>query len=137
MKGKMMNKLELMEKFMNTFVGNGFNLIIKEQNNSFLIHTIKIMQKTDETCPVKEIPVGDYFLHLLATDQHGKETSLICNWSPGLLQNLLESSKAAKEAGCSRIIMFKNPLAGNQNSWMVAWGKHEEKQKTTQPAYII
>ncbi|MEM2971097.1 MAG: hypothetical protein QW270_01550 [Candidatus Bathyarchaeia archaeon] len=132
-----MNKLELMEKFMNTFVGNGFNLIIKEQNNSFLIHTIEIMQKTDETCPVKEISVGDYFLHLIATDQYGKETSLICNWSSGLLQNLLESFEAAKGAGCSRIVMFKNPLMGNQNNWMIAWGNHEEKQKTTQPAYII
>ncbi|MGQ9538255.1 MAG: hypothetical protein ACUVTE_01520 [Candidatus Bathycorpusculaceae bacterium] len=131
-----MNKLELMEKFMNTFVGNGFKLIIKEQNNSFRIHTIEVMQKVDETCPVKEIPLGDYFLHLIATDQHGEEASLICNWSLELLQNLLESSKAAKEAGCSHVVMFRNPVGG-QGDWLISWGNHEEPSKTAKVTYVI
>lgn len=131
-----MNKLELMEKFMNTFVGNGFKLIIKEQNNSFCIHTIEVMQKVDETCPVKEIPLGDYFLHLIATNQHGEEASLICNWSLELLQNLLESSKAAKEAGCSHVVMFRNPVDG-QGDWLISWGNHEEQSKTAKVTYVI
>lgn len=131
-----MNKLELMEKFMNTFVGNGFKLIIKEQNDSFQIHTIEIMQKVDETCPVKEIPVGDYFLHLIATDQHGEEASLICNWSLELLQNLLESSKAAKEAGCSHVVMFRNPM-GSKGDWLISWGNPEGQPRSTKVTYVI
>lgn len=129
-----MNKLEIMEKFMYTFVGNDIHLIIKEQDNSYLIHTIEIMQKVDETCIVKEIPVGDYFLHMVAVDKKGQEASIICNWSPELLQNLLESSKAAKEAGCSSIIMFKEPKT---NNWMIVFGKPKECQEKTQTAYVI
>lgn len=132
-----MNKLELMEKFMNAFVGNGVRLIIKEQSGSFLVHTIEIMQKTDETCPVKEIPVGDYFLHLIALDQNGNEASLVCNWSLELLQNLMENFNAAKEVGCSRIIMFKDSLTSNPGNWLIAWGTREEEQlKATPITYI-
>jgi len=36
-----MSKLEIMEKFMYTFVGNGLHLIIKEQDNSYIVHTIR------------------------------------------------------------------------------------------------
>ncbi|MBS7608588.1 MAG: hypothetical protein QW734_03160 [Candidatus Bathyarchaeia archaeon] len=129
-----MNKLEIMEKFMYTFVGNGLHLIIKEQDNSYLIHTIEIMQKVDETCIVEEIPVGDYFLHMVAVDKNGQEASIICNWSPELLKNLLESSKIAKEAGCSSIIMFKEPLT---NSWMITFGKPGEQREKTQTTYVI
>lgn len=131
-----MEKLKLMENFMNAFVGNGIRLIIKEQNCSFLVHTIEIMQKTDETCPVKEIPVGDYFLHLITVDQHGNEMSLVCNWSLELLQNLMENFKAAKEAGCSRIVMFKGPVTNGSENWMIAWGSCEEQLKTTPIPYI-
>lgn len=119
-----MSKLELMEKFMNTFVGSGF-----------LVHTIEIMQKVDETCPVKNIPVGDYFLHLLATDQHGEEESMVCNWSQELLRNLLENHKLAKEARKKQIVMFRNSVANDPNSWMLAWGNREQP-KTMQPAQI-
>lgn len=131
-----MNKLELMEKFMYTFVGSGVHLIIKEQDNSFLIHTIEIMQKVDESCIVKEIPVGDYFLHMVAVDKHGEEASIICNWSPELLQNLLESSKIAKDAGCPSIIMYRDPSTSN---WMIVFGKPKESQEKlqTQKAYVI
>lgn len=130
-----MSKLELMEKFMNTFVGNGFHLIIREKGNGFLVHTIEIMQKVDETCPIKDIPVGDYFLHLLATDLHGEEASMACNWSQELLQNLLENYKLAKEAGQKKIAMFRNPMANDPNSWMLAWGNCEQP-KTMQPAQV-
>lgn len=129
-----MNKLEIMEQFMHAFVGNGIHLIIKEQDNSYLIHTIEIMQKVDETCIVKEIPVGDYFLHMVAVDKNGQEeTSIICNWSPELLQNLIESSIIAKEAGCSSIIVFRDPTTKN---WMIVFGKPKEHQEATQTAYI-
>ncbi|MEM1589871.1 MAG: hypothetical protein QW175_05585 [Candidatus Bathyarchaeia archaeon] len=127
-----MNKLEIMEKFMYTFVGKGLHLIIKEQDNSYLVHTIEIMQKVDETCIVKEIPVGDHFLHMVAVDKNGQEVSIICNWSGELLQNLIDSSKTAKEMGCSSIIMFKEPIT---NNWMIVFGKARERQEK-QTAYI-
>jgi len=129
-----MSKLEIMEKFMYTFVGNGLHLIIKEQDNSYLVHTIEIMQKVDEACIVKEIPVGDYFLHMVAVDKNGQEASIICNWSPELIQNLLETSRMAKEAGCSSIIMFKEPTT---NHWMIVFGKPNEHRNKTQVAYVI
>ncbi|MEM1566655.1 MAG: hypothetical protein QW510_06220 [Candidatus Bathyarchaeia archaeon] len=128
-----MNKLEIMEKFMYTFVGNGLHLIIKEQDNSYLVHTIEIMQKVDEACIVKEIPVGDYFLHMVAVDKNGQEASIICNWSQELLQNLLESSKIAREAGCSSIIMFREPVT---NNWLIVFGKSKEQREKAQTTYI-
>lgn len=127
-----MTKLELMKKFMNTFVGNGFQLTIREKGNSFLVHTIEIIQKVDETCPVKDIQVGDYFLHLIVTDQHGMEAAMVCNWSQELLQNLLENRKLAKEAGQTQIAMVNI-----QNSWMLTSGSREQPQpQTMQPAQV-
>lgn len=123
-----MSKLELMKKFMNTFVGNGFHLIIRERENSFLVHTIKIIQKVDETCQVKNIPVGDYFLNLKATDLHEEEASMLCNWSQELLRNLLENHKLAKEAGQTHIVMFRNPMVNDPNSWMLTWGSREQTE---------
>ena len=130
-----MSKLELMDKLMNTFVGNGFHLIIRAKGNSLLVHTIKIMQKTNETCPIKDISVGDYFLHLLATDLNGTESSMVCNWSQELLQNLLEHYKLAKEAGQKKIEMSRNPMTNDTNSWILTWGNREQP-KTVQPAQI-
>jgi len=129
-----MNKLELMEKFMYTFIGNDLHLIIRDQDKIFLIHTIEIMQKVDERCIVKEIPVGDYFLHMVAVDKNGHEFSIICNWSPELLKNLLETSRVAKEAGCSSIIVFKEPTT---NDWMIVFGKPNEHRNRTSTAYVI
>jgi hypothetical protein len=131
-----MTKLELMKKFSSTFVGNGFHLVIRENGNSFLVHTIEIMEKTDETCPVKEIPVGDYFLHLVAENQHGKEASIVCDWSQELLQNLLENYTIAKESGCTHIEMLKNPITKGPNDWMLKWRSPEEQPKPTQIAYV-
>lgn len=133
-----MSKLELMKKFMNTFVGNGFHLIIRERENSFLVHTIKIIQKVDETCPVKNIPVGDYFLNLKAIDLHEEEASMLCNWSQELLRNLLENHKLAKEAGQTHIVMLRNPVANDPNSWMLTWGNSEQTgaKQPTRVAYI-
>ena len=130
-----MSKLELMKKFMNTFVGNGFHLIIRDQGNSFLVHTIKILQKEDERFPIKDTPVGDYFLHLIATDQHDEEASMVCNWSQELLRNLLNNYKIAKEVGRTQIVMFRNPMTNDPNSWMLAWGDREQP-KTKQPKRI-
>ena len=56
-----MKKLTLMKRFMKNFVGKNFRLIIKDKDGTFKVHTIEIMQKTDDTCPAKDIPVGDYF----------------------------------------------------------------------------
>lgn len=119
---------------MYTFVGNGLHLIIKDQDDSFLIHTIEVMQKADETCIVKEIPIGDYFLHLRAVNKHGEEMSMICNWSPEFLQSLLESSKIAKEAGCSSIIMFRDQKT---NNWMIVFGRLNGHSEKPQVSYII
>jgi hypothetical protein len=131
-----MSKLELMKKFSSTFVGNGFHLVIREGGNSFLVHTVEIMQKTDETCPVKGIPVGDYFFRLVAVNQDGKEATIVCDWSQELLQSLLENYKSAKEAGQTHIEMFRNPMTDNPNDWMLKWSSIEEQSKPAQMAYI-
>ena len=131
-----MNKLELMKKFSSTFVGNGFHLVIREDGNSFLVRTIEIMQKTDETCPVKGIAVGDYFFRLVTENQDGKEASFVCDWSQELLQNLLETYTSAKEAGQTHIEMFRNPVTGDPNDWMLKWGSLGEQSRPTQIAYI-
>jgi hypothetical protein len=131
-----MNKLELMKKFSSTFVGNGFHLVIREDGNSFLVRTIEIMQKTDETCPVKGIAVGDYFFRLVVENQDGKEASIVCDWSQELLQNLLETYTSAKEAGQTHIEMFRNPVTGDPNDWMLKWDCLGEQSKPTQIAYI-
>lgn len=133
-----MSKLELMEEFMKTFVGNGFHLIIREKENSLLVHTIEIMQKVNETCPIKDISVGDYFLHLLATDLHGAEATITCNWSQELLQNLLKNYKLAKEAGQKKIAMFRNPMTNDTSDWILTWGNGEQPRTMhpAQKAYI-
>jgi len=131
-----MNKLELMQKFSSTFVGSDFHLIIREDKNSFLVHTIEIMQKTDDTCPVKRIEVGDYFFHLVAINQDGEEASIVCDWSQELLQNLLETYASAREAGQTHIEMFRNPVTGDPNDWMLKWGSSAEPPTPTQVAYI-
>jgi hypothetical protein len=135
-KGLHMSKLELMKKFSSTFVGNGFHLVIRENGDSFLVHTIEIMEKTDETCPVKGIPVGDYFFHLVAENQHGNEASIVCDWSQELLQSLLENYRSARESGCTHIEMFRNPLTNDPNDWMLKWRSLEERPKPGQITYI-
>ena len=130
-----MNKLELMQQFMNTFVGKDFHLLIKERQNTFQVHTIGIMQKTDNTCPIKEIPIGDYFLHLIVTDQQGNDASIICNWTEELLQNLLDTYKEAKDADFSHITMCRDYLSNDRNKWLLVWGNNngEEQTKASSP----
>lgn len=120
-----MSKLNLMKQFMNTFVGNGLHLVIKDKNY-FHVHTIEIIQKTDDSCPIKETPVGDYFLRLLVRDEKSREASILCNWGEQLIQNLLEHSISAREAGYAVIMMIRSPL--NANSWLLLWG--DKLQKT-------
>ena len=96
-----MKKLTLMKRFMKSFVGKNFHLIIKDKDGTFKVHTIEIMQKTDDTCPAKDIPVGDYFLHLHATNPQGNEASIVCDWTDELLKNLMTNYKDAKEANYS------------------------------------
>jgi len=120
-----MNKLDLLQQFTNTFVGNNFHLLIKEKEDTFKVHTIEIIQKTDNTVPAKEIPVGDYFLHLIAADQHGNDASIVCNWTEELLQNLLNNYKEAKAANFSHITMHREPFSSDPNSWLLLWGSDE------------
>jgi len=127
-----LSRVELLEKFMRVFVGNGIRLVIREWEGRFVVHTIEIMQKVDETCPVKDVPLGDYFLHLVATDERGAEASMVCNWSQELLENLLENYEAAKEADCSQIVMFREPFSNDPNRWIITWGnsgKQPEREK--------
>jgi hypothetical protein len=130
-----MNKLELMQQFMNTFVGKDFHLLIKERQSTLQVHTIEIMQKTDNTCPIKEIPIGDHFLHLIATDPQGNEASMACNWTEELLQNLLDTYKEAKDADFSHITMCRDPFSNDHNNWFLIWGNNngEEQAKTSPP----
>jgi len=126
-----MKKLTLMKKFMRQFVGKGFHLVIKEKEGSFRVHTIEIMQKTDERCPVEDLAVGDYFLRLVATDPRGCEASIVCDWSDDLLKNLLASYKDARDAKFSQITMFRDPLSGDPNRWMLTWGDDLKGQRKT------
>ena len=136
-----MKKLTLMKKFMKSFVGNGFHLFIREKDGNFKVHTIEIMQKTDDTCPVKEISIGDYFIHLVATNPNGNEASIVCNWSEDLLKNLMANYKEAKDAQQSHITMFRDPISGDDNTWLLSWGSEQEVgyqsvQKTDPIRYI-
>ncbi len=131
-----MKKLALMKKFMRSFVGKGFRLVIKEHEGVFRVHTIEIMQKTDDRCPVKDIPVGDYFLHLVATNPQGSEASIVCNWTDDLLESLLASYKDAKDADFSEITMYRNPLSNDSNQWLLTWGNKPEKPKKDPIRYI-
>jgi len=115
---------------MKNYVGKGVKLVIKENDDTFKVHTIEIMQKTDETCPVKDIDVGEYFLHLVAMNPQGQEASIVCNWTDDLLQSLMTSYKDAKDAEAPEITMFKDPLSASSNNWMVSWaGKGAEKKE--------
>jgi hypothetical protein len=117
-----MKKLTLMKQFMKNFVGKNFHLIIKDIDGNFKVHTIEIMQKTDDSCPVKDIMIGDYFLHLRATNPQGKEASIVCNWTDELLKNLMNNYKDAKDANYSQITMFRNPQPEDANQWLLSWG---------------
>ncbi len=125
-----MKKLTLMKKFMKNFVGKGLHLVIKETDGSFKVHTIEIMQKTDDTCPVEDLPVGDYFLRLVATNPQGNEASIVCDWSDDLLKSLLSNYKEAKDAECSEVMMFRDPLSKDHNRWLLAWGNAQTAGKS-------
>ena len=126
-----MNKLNILQKFTNTLVGNNFHLLIKEKQGTFKVHTIQIIQKTDNTCPIKELPIGDYFLHLITADQNGNEASILCNWTEELLQNLLTAYKEAKAANFTQITMHRDPYSSDPNSWLLLWGSDEIELTTT------
>jgi hypothetical protein len=117
-----MKKLTLMKKFMQNYVGKGIHLIIKEKEGNLKVHTIEIMQKTDETCPVKNISVGDYFLHLVAINPQGGEASIVCDWSDDLLKSLIANYREIKDAECTHITMFKDPSSCDANKWLLTWG---------------
>lgn len=125
-----------MKQFMQNFVGKGLHLLIKEKGNAFRVHTIEIMQKTDGTCPVKEIPVGDYFLRLKVTNQEGNDAAIICNWTEELLQDLMNTYKDAKDADASHITMCRDPITNDPNRWLLIWGSEHKQQKTNTVPYI-
>ncbi len=112
---------------MNTYVGNSIHLTIKDGRNHFRVHTIQIIEKTDESCPIKQLQVGDYFLRLLAKDKNNNEASILCDWSEQLLQNLLENYTHAKEAGCTEITMVKGP---NPDNYFLKWGPEYQEKPT-------
>jgi hypothetical protein len=129
-----MENLELMKDFASTFVGEDFYLIIRTGESAVLVHTIEIIQKVDDTCQIKDIPIGDYFFRILAVDVDNNQAYILCNWSEQLLQNLLTQRLRAKEAGFNKIIMAKeSPRA---DSWVLMWGEAvlnaETAQKQTQ-----
>ncbi|MCW4034617.1 MAG: hypothetical protein NWF03_04565 [Candidatus Bathyarchaeota archaeon] len=116
-----MENLQLMKDFASTFVGDDFYLIIKSDDTSVIVHTIEIIQKTDDTCQIKEIPIGDYFFRILAVDAENNQAYILCNWSEQLLQNLLTQRKRAKEAGFNKIIMSRETPGAD--SWVLMWGE--------------
>jgi hypothetical protein len=131
-----MKKLTIMKKFMKEFVGKGFHLTIKEKEGNFKVHTIEIMQKTDDSCPVENLPIGDYFLRLVATNNQGNEASIVCDWSDDLLKSLLSNYKEAKEAQFSQITMVRDPLSEEPNKWLLTWGDEVRKPKKEPIRYI-
>ena len=136
-----MEKLDLMKNFASTFVGDDFYLIIKSNDTSVLIHTIEIIQKTDESCQIKDIPIGDYFFRILAVDVDKRQAYMLCNWSEQLLQNLLTQRLRAKEAGFNKITMTKESPDDSDN-WVLMWGdillnsSKEKSRKSSQLKYI-
>lgn len=122
-------KNNLMKKFMDAFVGNGVHLTIRDEGSRFTVHTIQIMEKANEYCPVKQVEVGDRFLRLLGTDENNSEAAILCNWSEQLLQNLLENYTNAKEAGCTEILMAKGD-PDNPDNWLLLW-KPDQKKDTS------
>ena len=132
-----MNKIDLMKNFASTFVGEDFYLIIRSNNTSVLVHTIEIIQKTDETCQIKEISVGDYFFRILAVDINNQQAYILCNWSEKLLQNLLTQRLRAKEAGFNKIVMTKQ--SPHTDNWMLMWGDESvknHKEKLQKPSHL-
>ncbi|PVX27463.1 MAG: hypothetical protein CW716_02165 [Candidatus Bathyarchaeum sp.] len=134
-----MNKLDMMKDFASTFVGDDFYLIIKSGDTGVIVHTIEIIQKIDNTCQIKDIPIGDYFFRILAVDVNNRQAYILCNWSEQLIQNLLAQQSQAKQAGYNKIIMVKEtPTA---DSWVLMWGdtavnSHKEKVNPLQLRYI-
>lgn len=122
-------KQDLMQKFMNSYVGKGVHLTIRDGGSRFRVHTIQIMEKMDNSCPIKELKVGDYFFRLLARDENNTEAAILCNWDEQLLQNLLENYTNAKDAGSKEVTMVKG--GSSPNNWFVAW-RPSHKGKPTQ-----
>lgn len=131
-----MKRITLMKKFLKTFVGKGLQLIIKEKEGSLKVHTIEIMQKTDDSCQVEDLPIGDYFLHLVATNPQGAEASIVCDWSDDLLKSLLSNYKDFKDAQYSQVTMLRDPLSKDPNKWMLLWGNEREEPKKDPVRYI-
>jgi len=136
-----MSKIDLMKNFASTFVGDDFYLIIKSGDTNVLVHTIEIIQKTDDSCQIKDIPIGDYFFRILAVDADNRQAYILCNWSEQLLQNLLSQRLLAKEAGFNKIIMARESPDDSDN-WVSMWGdtsvnsRKEKLQKPPQLKYI-
>lgn len=135
-----MNKLDLMKDFASTFVGEDFYLIIKNDDANVLVHTIEIIQKTDDTCQLKDIPIGDYFFRILAVDVNNNQAYILCNWSEQLLQNLLTQRLRAKEAGFNKIVMARDSATGS-DAWVLMWGdavlnNKEQTENDKKPYYI-
>ncbi len=124
-----MRKIKLMQQFMTNFVGKGVRLLIKERDGTFQVHTIEIMQKTDDTCPVKDIRIGDYFLHLVATNKEGGEASIVCDWSEELLQNLMDGYEGARGTDFSHVTMCRDPVSNDANKWLLLWGNDPQQAK--------
>lgn len=143
-------KVELMKRFMRTFVGTGFYLIIREGERYLIVNSIGIVQKTDESCPIEEIPIGDFFFQFSARDENDAETSLLCNLSQELIQKLLDNYAFAKGAGFKVIMLCKDSLLSD-NDWFILWGDEleraikpkvngkevQEKRTLTSLSYII
>lgn len=132
-----MKKLTLMKQFMKNFVGKSFHLVIREKEGSFKVHTIEIMQKTDNSCPVTNIPVGDYFIHLVATGPKGRDASIVCDWSDELLKSLMANYKEAKNATYNQITMFRDPFSGDPNKWLLSWGDTDRGDPKPDPIRYI
>ena len=85
---------------------------------------------------VKDISIGDYFLHLVATNPQGNEASIVCNWTDELLKDLMANYKDSKDADFSQITMLKDPLSNESNKWLLTWGDNKEEQKNDPIRYI-
>jgi hypothetical protein len=104
------------------------------------VHTIEIIQKTDDTCQLKDLPIGDYFFRILAVDVNNNQAYILCNWSEQLLQNLITQRLRAKEAGFNKIVMAREAASGS-DTWVLMWGDasqsiDQQTTKQSKPFYI-
>ena len=71
-----------------------------------------------------------------ATSHEGNDAAIICNWTEGLLQDLMNTYKDARDADFSHITMCRDTITNDPNRWLLIWGNEHKQQKINTIPYI-